>query len=120
LAIILIFFQTQSSPCLLRYRVLGPLQYQIISISTLKSSITRQTFPDISMRQGRVHTLVNDAQMAGFKLRVADYNFYARVIHGADACKGRIILLKDGSIREIGREQEQKRVKRDTGDVEQP
>jgi hypothetical protein len=71
------------------------------------------------MRQSRVNTLVNDAQMAGFKLRVADYDFYAGVIDSADACKGWTILLKDWSIREIGRKEEQKRVKRDTGDVEQ-
>jgi hypothetical protein len=57
--------------------------------------------------------------MAGFKPRVADYDFYAGVIDGADACKGRIIILEDWGIRKIGRKQEQKRVKRDTGDVEQ-
>jgi hypothetical protein len=51
-----------------------------------------------------VHTLVYDAQMACFKARIADDNFNAGVIDGADACKGRIIILKDRGIRKIGRE----------------
>jgi hypothetical protein len=72
------------------------------------------------MRQSRVHTLVYDAQMTGFKAWVADHNFNAGVIDGADACKGRIIILKDRGICKIGRKEEQKRVKRDTGDVEEP